>query len=393
MRVFVWAGGHTIAESLVQNPPECVEVVSNVQTYTRRTGVSGERMFVMPHEAKLVIDRAVYGTGLPRFLPSAPRADLIHTVSGLVPLVPKPWVTSISMPSSFYGLHDDWYESRRRYWTLRKILRSHNCRRVTCFSRATKEGLRTILARHPDETIESKLEVLYPAIDTARFRRAENESDRFRILFVGNHFFDKGGRELHRAASRLAKRYDIQLDMVTDAPPHHKEALAEYVRNHQEEWVNWHIPGLTRRQLIEEFYPRADLFVMCSYMEVFGFVHIEAMASGLPIIAANVYAQKEIVSDGENGYLIDVPATPFEGNPPLRTPSSVEMYRRAVLDESLFDPVVDQMVEKIGLLIEDGSLKERMSKASLRMTTEGRFALSTRNRKLVDIYRHAIEEH
>ncbi len=294
MRVFVWAGGHTIAETLIQNPPEGVEVISNVQAYTKKTGVSGERMFVMPNEAKLIIDRVVYGTGLPRLLPSIPRVDLIHTVSGLIPIVSKPWITSISMPSSFFGLHDDWHESRRRFWTLRKILRSRDCRYVTCFSNSTLEGLKGILGKHLDETIESKLGVLYPAIDPQRFVHRKRDGDRFRILFVGNHFFDKGGRELHRAVSRLANRYDIQLDIVTDAPPHHKKALEEYVRNHQEEWARWYIPGLSRKQLIEEFYPAADVFVMCSYMEVFGFVHIEAMASELPVIGANVYTQRRL---------------------------------------------------------------------------------------------------
>jgi glycosyltransferase involved in cell wall biosynthesis len=392
MRVFVWAGGHTIAETLVQNPPDSVEVVSNVQTYTKKTGVSGERMFVMPHEAKLILDRAVYSTGLPRFLPSAPRVDLIHTVSGLVPLVPRPWITSISMPSSFFGLHDDWYESRRRFWTLRKILRSNGCRCVTCFSQSTLDGLKSILGKHMDHTIESKLEVLYPAIDRRRFTHKKKDGDQFRILFVGNHFFDKGGRELHRAVSRLAGKYDIQLDIVTDAPPHHKDALEEFVKKHQEKWAKWYIPGLSRRQLIDEFYPAADLFVMCSYMEVFGFVHIEAMASGLPIIGANVYAQREIVSDGENGYLIDVPITPFEGSPQLRTQQSVERYRRAILNESLFDPVVDQLAEKIELLIQDRGIRERMSRNSVKMTTDGKFGLQARNRRLKEIYSSALEQ-
>ena len=394
MRVFVWAGGHTIAETLIQNPPEGVEIVSNVKAYTKKTGVSGERMFVMPNEAKLIIDRVVYGAGLPRFLPSVPKVDLIHTVSGLVPIVPKPWITSISMPSSFFGLHDDWYESRRRFWMLRKILRSRDCRRVTCFSKSTLDGLKSILGTHVDENTESKLEVLYPAIDQQRFahKKKKKNGDRFRILFVGNHFFDKGGRELHRAVSRLVDRYDIQLDIVTNAPPHHKKALEQYVANHQEEWARWYIPGLSRKQLIEDFFPAADVFVMCSYMEVFGFVHIEAMASGLPIIGANVYAQREIIADGENGYLIDVPITPYEGNPQLRTKASVDRYRKAILDASIFDHVVDQLVDKIELLIEDGSARERMSRTSIKMTTEGIFGLSARNRQLKEIYSNALEQ-
>jgi len=392
MKVYVWTGGHTIAASLFENPPQGVEVVSNVQRYSRRTGISGERMFVIPTAAKRVFDGIVYGAGVPRFLPSLPKADLIHTVSGLLPLVPIPWVTSISMPSSFFGLNDGWSESRRRLWSLRKILRSDNCRCVTCFSRSTFNGMRTLLQSPKCDEIDSKLDVLYPAIDARRsVPKRKVDDGRFRILFVGNHFFDKGGRELHRAVARLAGRYDVLLDLVTDAPPHHRKALESYMRSHQEEWVRWHVPGVTRKRLMEEFYPSADVFVMCSYMEVFGFVFLEAMASGLPVIGANVYAQREIVSDGVNGYLIDVPVSPFEGDPQLRTPRSEDQYRRVILDQSVFDPVVDQMTERLATLIEDGSIRNRMGGESTRATTEGRFGLAHRNRQLARIYRKALE--
>lgn len=391
MKVFVWTGGHTIAASLFENPPDGVNVVSNVQAYSRKTGVSGERMFVIPTEAKTILDKVVYEAGIPRILPTAPTADVIHTVSGLIPIVPKPWITSISMPSSFFGLKDDWHESRRRLWTLRKILRSKNCRRVTCFSKSTLSGLEAVLGPSENKSIEKKLDVLYPAIDAGKSVPKQNRQDgKFRILFIGNHFFDKGGRELHRAVARLSKRYDVQLDLVTDAPPHHQSALKDYMSCHKEEWVRWHVPGLSRKRLMEEFYPSSDVFVMCSYMEVFGFVFLEAMASGLPIIGANVYAQREIVSEGENGYLIDVPVSPFEGSPQLRTPRSVQRYRQVILNESIFDPVVAQLTDRLTTLIEDKSTRTKMSRESVMMTTEGRFGLSMRNKQLKEIYSEAL---
>ena len=392
MRVFVWTGGHTIAESLVQSPPEGVCVISNIQSYTKRTGISGERMFAIPDDAKRVLDGLVFRAGIPRFLPFAPKADIIHTVSGLVPLAPRPWVTTISLPSSFFGLNDECYDSRRRLWLLSKILRTDSCKRITCFSKSTLDGIRHVLHPYQSKKIEPKLEVLYPAIDPTRFvQRKKKNGNEFRILFVGNHFFDKGGRELHRAVSRLARKYDVHLDLVTNAPPHHDLALKEYVRKHQEDWVSWHIPGLKRKQLIEEFYPTADVFVMCSYMEVFGFVFIEAMACGLPVIGANIYAQREIISDEDNGYLIDVPVSPFEGDPQLRTTRSITRYRNAILNESIFDSVVDQLAEKLRLLIENGNVREQMSRTARKMTTDGRFSLTTRNKRLKEIYEDALE--
>lgn len=392
MKVFIWTGGHTITESLYENPPENVEVFSNMDTFTKKTGVSGERVFVVPSEAKKILDHIAYGFGAPRILASAPKCDIIHTVSGLVPLLPRPWITSISMPSSFFGLNDNWFKSKRRLWLIGNILRSSNCKKITCFSESTLQGFREVIGVKMQELLDTKLEVLYPAIDPRRFKlKRKSDNGQFRVLFVGNHFIDKGGRELHRAVSRLSAKYDILLDLVTDVPPHHKDELNTYMRRHQEKWVRWHVPGLPRRKLIDELYPSADVFVMCSYMEVFGYVFLEAMASGLPIIGANVYAQREIISDGRNGYLIDVPVSPFEGEPPIRTNESAARYRRTVLNDSDFNGVVDQLVSRLTTLIEDGHLRREMSNESLRMTTEGKFSVGARNRKLLQIYREALE--
>jgi glycosyltransferase involved in cell wall biosynthesis len=48
-----------------------------------------------------------------------------------------------------------------------------------------------------------------------------------------------------------------------------------------------------------------DALLMCSKMEAFGRVTVEALKCGLPVIAANSGGSVEIVRDGENGFLYD----------------------------------------------------------------------------------------
>ena len=54
---------------------------------------------------------------------------------------------------------------------------------------------------------------------------------------------------------------------------------------------------------LQNIYRIGDLFVMASTAELQSIVTMEAMASGLPVVAVNAKALPELVHDGENGYL------------------------------------------------------------------------------------------
>ncbi|MEM6642376.1 MAG: glycosyltransferase family 1 protein [Bacteroidota bacterium] len=58
-------------------------------------------------------------------------------------------------------------------------------------------------------------------------------------------------------------------------------------------------------QQLSEVYASADIFVFPSLTDTFGNVVLEAMASGIPVIAANEGGPKNIVKDGETGYLLE----------------------------------------------------------------------------------------
>lgn len=85
---------------------------------------------------------------------------------------------------------------------------------------------------------------------------------------------------------------------------------------------------------LPNFYRIADIFVIAGIAETQSIVTMEAMASGLPIVAANAMALPELVHDGENGYLF--PA-----------------------DDS------DALAEKVVKILADKDLKNSMGKKSL----------------------------
>lgn len=61
--------------------------------------------------------------------------------------------------------------------------------------------------------------------------------------------------------------------------------------------------GFVPDEDLQNIYQVGDLFVMASIAELQSIVTMEAMASGLPVVAANAMALPELVHDGENGYL------------------------------------------------------------------------------------------
>ena len=59
-----------------------------------------------------------------------------------------------------------------------------------------------------------------------------------------------------------------------------------------------------RRDDIPELLPAFDLLVHLPHTESFGLAIVEAMASGLPVVASDVGGCAEVVRDGQSGYLI-----------------------------------------------------------------------------------------
>lgn len=92
--------------------------------------------------------------------------------------------------------------------------------------------------------------------------------------------------------------------------------------------------GSVSEEELRKHYARATLFIMPSRAEGFGFVFLEAMAHGLPVVAGSVDATPEVVVDGETGYLVE--------------PTSIE-----------------SIVTAASRLLGDEALRQRMGQAAL----------------------------
>jgi len=175
-----------------------------------------------------------------------------------------------------------------------------------------------------DYTRESQLSKLYKkhekkfyeipfGVDTTKFfpkkdlaLRRKSIDDRLNILFVGGldkaHHF-KGVDVLLRAVSALRNK-DWKLNIVGRG-----ELLAGYKELSRELDVDDKVrfwDNVSNDEL-PDFYRKSDLFVLPSVSrnEAFGLVLLEAMSSGVPVIASNLPGVRKVFRDNVDGFLVD----------------------------------------------------------------------------------------
>jgi glycosyltransferase involved in cell wall biosynthesis len=132
-----------------------------------------------------------------------------------------------------------------------------------------------------------------------RFRLTGGRLDRPVALYVGRLSPEKNLEVLRGISDALP---GLRLALVGDGP-----ARAKLERSFAGRPVQF--LGFLRGEELATAFASADLFVMPSTTETLGFVVLEAMSSGLPVVAARAGGIPDLVQDGENGLLYD-PAEP-----------------------------------------------------------------------------------
>ena len=123
-----------------------------------------------------------------------------------------------------------------------------------------------------------------------------------RILFVGRVTGEKQIDVLVRAVKRLPEQLNAKLEIVGGGDQ--LKNLQALVRTlGLSDRVTF--TGYVSDEELRAAYHRATVLAMPSIAELQSIVTMEAMASALPVVAANAMALPHLVHDGENGFLFE----------------------------------------------------------------------------------------
>lgn len=220
------------------------------------------------------------------------------------------------------GCHREWLAQRLKragffqklstylnpyHWLIlsleRRIFKERRFKRVIAISELVK---RNIIDHYGVE--ENMIKVIYNGVDLERFK-PENRGlfrDRVRkqynipdnvpvVLFVGSGFERKGLMYLVEAVEKINTQVAVMVLGKGDT-----RGLKRLIKRQM-----FIFCGPQRD--IERYYAAADIFAFPTIYEPFGNVHLEALASGLPVITTRLSGASEIIENGKQGFVIEVP--------------------------------------------------------------------------------------
>jgi len=229
----------------------------------------------------------------------------------------------------------------------------------------------------------ARVHVIHNGIDLDEYRRVEATDALVRggidpkkpyLLFVGRITRQKGIIHLVRAIPCVDP--DFQIVLCAGAPDtpeiadEMKKALAAAQKKRGD--IFWIEEMLDRRAVIE-LYSHAAVFCCPSIYEPFGIINLEAMACETAVVASAVGGIKEVVVDGETGFLVPIEQmkeSPFEATNP-------EKFER-------------DLAARVNQLMKDRQLREKFGKAG-RKRAEENFSWSKIAQKTTALYESLLK--
>lgn len=214
---------------------------------------------------------------------------------------------------------------------------------VIAVSEGTKADVEKLFHIAPE-----RMHVIYNGIDLEEYKRVQTDvalrkhgvdPTKPYVLFVGRIARQKGIIHLVNAIQHFARGFQVVLCAGAPDTPEIATEMKTAVAAAQAKregviWIEEMVDNLAKIEL----YSGAAVFICPSIYEPFGIINLEAMACDCPVVASAVGGIKEVVVDGETGYLVQLEQmteSPFEPkNPAEFSKALADRVNSLMADES-----------------------------------------------------------
>lgn len=255
------------------------------------------------------------------------RVDVLHFLNG-ISYGRTPWVTSFeTIVPRFAHLVTRHHGKEIAHAGLDALTRrglealaGKACLGVLALSESSAQMQKDLLKDFPAEyaqPILDKMRVLHPPQEalvpevTAREYSAESPIN---FILVGAAFFRKGGREILEVFEKLVRQEKLPLRLtivsamrIENYAAQETEADTVWAKKkiaENSDWITYY-PGLPNSETLD-LMRKADVGLLPSYADTYGFSVLEFQACGLPVITTDIRALPEI-NNSTVGWLIKVP--------------------------------------------------------------------------------------
>jgi glycosyltransferase involved in cell wall biosynthesis len=172
--------------------------------------------------------------------------------------------------------------------------------RIVAFSQFSRE----LIVNGLGVSCANRVEVIPPGIENSWFEVARNKVMPAHLLFWGRVEEEKGLTELFIALNTVAKKFpNVKLTLIGEGNrlQEYKSLVTDLGLSNRVEFTGW-----LNNQEIQTLAAKCSIGIFPSRIESFGLSVVEAMATGLPVIAARGGAVLENIEDGVTGTLVPV---------------------------------------------------------------------------------------
>lgn len=180
-------------------------------------------------------------------------------------------------------------------WNI--LTRFHNgCNLITAPTKVVAEAILKYGIVKPIVVVPNGLQI-------SNFPPKKSLNETNKILHVGRLGYEKSVDILLYAYKQLQTSYpESELIIAGDGPA---RAYLEQVTRTLNLQDNVSFLGMVPHDQVPALYRSSSFFVTASAFETQGLVILEAMLSGLPVVAAAKWGPTELVTNGRNGYLFE----------------------------------------------------------------------------------------